>query len=202
MRVASCMSFRRSPRWGTTSRTGALAPAEAASLAQEVFGGWTSHAGVLPPASAIGAADPQVLVVDMPQGKGDAKLSLVKTITLDVALMVTTPQEVSTSDVRRAIRMFERVNTRILGVVENMAGYECPGCGHHAHIFGEGGGKRLAADMQVPLLGEVPLDIQVREAGDAGSPTTVSAPTSAAGRAFRDVAQRLMAELDAPVGAA
>jgi ATP-binding protein involved in chromosome partitioning len=142
------------------------------------------------------------LIVDMPPGTGDAQLSLVQTITLDGALMVTTPQDVATGDVRRAIRMFERVNTRILGVVENMAGYECPGCGHHAHIFGEGGGKRLAEDMQVPLLGEVPLDIDVRVAGDAGSPTAVSSPASAAGRAFRDVAQRLMAELDAPVGAA
>ena len=142
------------------------------------------------------------LVVDMPPGTGDAQLSLVQTITLDGAVMVTTPQDVSTGDVRRAIRMFERVNTKILGVVENMAGYECPGCGHHAHIFGAGGGKRLAEDMQVPLLGEVPLDIDVRVAGDTGAPTVVSAPTTTAGRAFRDVAQRLMAELEAPVGAA
>ena len=142
------------------------------------------------------------LIVDMPPGTGDAQLSLVQTITLDGALMVTTPQEVSTSDVRRAIRMFERVNTRVLGVLENMAGYECPGCGHHAHIFGEGGGKRLAEDMQIPLLGQVPLDIEVRQAGDEGRPSAVSAPASAAGRAFRDLAQRVMAELDAPVGAA
>ncbi len=141
------------------------------------------------------------LVVDMPPGTGDAQLSLVQTITLDGAIMVTTPQEVSTSDVRRAIRMFERVNTRILGVVENMAGYECPGCGHHAHIFGEGGGKRLAEDMQIPLLGQVPLDIEVREAGDNGTPSAVSAPASPAGRAFRDVAQRIIAELDATVPA-
>ena len=133
------------------------------------------------------------LIVDMPPGTGDAQLSLVQTITLDGALMVTTPQEVSTSDVRRAIRMFERVNTRVLGVVENMAGYECPGCGHHAHIFGEGGGKRLAEDMQIPLLGQVPLDIGVREAGDVGAPTVVAAPGTPAGRAFRDVAQRIMA---------
>jgi ATP-binding protein involved in chromosome partitioning len=91
--------------------------------------------------------------------------------------------------------MFERVNTRVLGVVENMAGYECPGCGHHAHIFGEGGGQRLAEDMQIPLLGQVPLDMDVRIAGDTGSPTAISAPATPAGRAFRDVAQRVIATL-------
>ncbi len=131
------------------------------------------------------------LIVDMPPGTGDAQLSLVQTINLDGAVMVTTPQDVSTSDVRRAIRMFERVNTRVLGVVENMSGMACPHCAGHINVFGEGGGARLAHDMHVPFLGEIPLDPRVRESGDAGTPTTISAADSAAGTALRVIAERV-----------
>jgi ATP-binding protein involved in chromosome partitioning len=105
----------------------------------------------------------------MPPGTGDAQLSLVQIVNLDGAMMVTTPQDVSTGDVRRAVRMFERVNTRIFGIVENMAGMDCPHCGGHIDVFGHGGGRQLAHDMHLPLLGEVPLDPRVREAGDAGT---------------------------------
>ena len=136
------------------------------------------------------------LVVDMPPGTGDAQLSLVQTIEIAGAVMVTTPQDVATGDVRRAIRMFERVRAPLLGVVENMSGFACPHCGGHSDIFGRGGGQRLAEDMHVPYLGEVPLDVQVREAGDAGRPTVVSAPDSAAGRAFREIAEQLAATLE------
>lgn len=132
------------------------------------------------------------MIVDMPPGTGDAQLSLVQTVNLDGAVMVTTPQEVSTGDVRRAIRMFERVKTPVLGLVENMAGLTCPHCGGHVDVFGEGGGARLAADMGVRLLGSVPLDPAVRLAGDEGAPTAISSPDSAAGQAFRTVAERLM----------
>ncbi|MBX6365571.1 MAG: Mrp/NBP35 family ATP-binding protein [Gemmatimonadetes bacterium] len=132
------------------------------------------------------------LVVDMPPGTGDAQLSLVQTIDVDGAVMVTTPQDVSTGDVRRAIRMFERVRTPILGIVENMAGMSCPHCGGHVDVFGEGGGARLAAEMNVALLGSVPLDPRVRQAGDVGSPTALSAPDSPAGKAFREVAERVV----------
>jgi ATP-binding protein involved in chromosome partitioning len=134
-----------------------------------------------------------VLVVDMPPGTGDAQLSLVQTVNLDGAVMVTTPQEVSTGDVRRAIRMFERVRTKILGVVENMSGLACPHCGEHVDVFGRGGGRTLADEMHAPYLGEVPLDPQVRIAGDMGSPTALSAPDSPAGRAFAEIAERVLA---------
>ena len=142
---------------------------------------------------AWGALD--VLLVDMPPGTGDAQLSLVQTIDLDGAVMVTTPQEVSTGDVRRAIKMFERVNTRVLGIVENMAGYLCPHCGASHDIFGHGGGERLSKEMSVPFLGRVPLDSAVRAAGDDGTPTVISAPDSPAGRALDAVAEALMEAL-------
>lgn len=141
------------------------------------------------------------LIVDMPPGTGDAQLSLVQTVNLEGAVMVTTPQEVSTSDVRRAIRMFERVNTKVLGVIENMAGLECPHCKQHVDVFGHGGGHTLAHDMHAPFLGEIPLDPQVRIAGDEGTPTAIVAPDSAAGRAFRNMAEQLVAAVEATVGA-
>ena len=137
------------------------------------------------------------LVVDMPPGTGDAQLSLVQTVDIDGAVLVTTPQDVSTMDVRRAIRMFERVRTKVLGVVENMSGFTCPHCGESIDVFGRGGGRRLAADMHAPYLGEVPLDPQVRLAGDTGTPTALSAPESPAGRAFAEVAERVMAAVGA-----
>jgi ATP-binding protein involved in chromosome partitioning len=147
---------------------------------------------------AWGALD--ILVVDMPPGTGDAQLSLVQTIDVDGAVMVTTPQEVATGDVRRGVKMFERVNTRILGVVENMSGLSCPHCGEVVDVFGSGGGERLAAEMGLPFLGRIPLDPAVRVAGDEGSPTVVSAPASAAGQALLDVARSLVRTLTALEG--
>jgi ATP-binding protein involved in chromosome partitioning len=138
------------------------------------------------------------LVVDLPPGTGDAQLSLVQTIDLHGAVMVTTPQDVATGDVRRGVRMFEKVNTPILGIVENMSGYECPHCGEVVDIFGRGGGEALAKELGLPFLGRVPLDPQVREAGDAGEPTVRRSPESPAGRALRDVARVLLASLEEP----
>ena len=137
--------------------------------------------------------DLDFLIVDMPPGTGDAQLSLVQTVNVDGAVMVTTPQEMSTGDVRRAIRMFERVRTPIVGVVENMSGYTCPHCQASVDLFGRGGGERLAADMNVTFLGAVPLDLSVREAGDSGVPTAIAAPDSPAGRAFGAIAERVLA---------
>jgi len=122
-----------------------------------------------------------VMIVDMPPGTGDAQLSLVQSIDLDGVVMVSTPQDVATGDVRRGIKMFGRVNTRILGIVENMVGLSCPHCGEEIDVFGTGGGDQLAAETNLPVLGRVPLDPAVRMAGDAGAPTVLSAPDSAAG---------------------
>ncbi len=140
-----------------------------------------------------------VMVVDMPPGTGDAQLSLVQIIELDGAVMVTTPQEVSTGDVRRGIKMFERVNTRVLGLVENMCGFSCPHCGESLDIFGEGGGERLAQEMGIPLLGRIPLDPAVRKAGDEGVPTVLSSPDSAAAEALGGVIDTVLGMLEEAV---
>jgi ATP-binding protein involved in chromosome partitioning len=136
----------------------------------------------------------------MPPGTGDAQLSLVQTIDLDGAVMVTTPQDVSTGDVRRGIKMFERVNTRVLGVVENMSGLRCPHCGEAIDVFGAGGGQALADEMKVPFLGRVPLDPSIREAGDRGVPTVISARESDAARALAEIADKVQDSLAALVG--
>jgi len=141
-----------------------------------------------------------VMVVDMPPGTGDAQLSLVQTVDVDGAVMVTTPQDISTGDVRRGVKMFERVNTRVFGIVENMSGLLCPHCGESIDVFGSGGGERLAAELELPFLGRVPLDPEVRTAGDAGSPTVVSAPDSPAGTALREIADKVLETLSALVG--
>jgi ATP-binding protein involved in chromosome partitioning len=138
-----------------------------------------------------------VLVVDMPPGTGDAQLSLVQTIDLDGAVMVTTPQDVATGDVRRGVKMFERVNTRVLGIVENMSGFTCPSCGETHDLFGRGGGEALAKEMGLEFLGSVPLDPAVRVAGDTGTPTVAGAPDSPAGRALVAVAEATLAQVRA-----
>ena len=137
------------------------------------------------------------LVFDMPPGTGDAQLSLVQTIDLDGAVMVTTPQDVATGDVRRGIKMFERVNTKVLGVVENMAGWTCPHCGEATDVFGHGGGERLAQEMGVPFLGRIPLDAAVASAGDQGRPTVLADPDGPAGRALKALARAVRERLDA-----
>ena len=144
--------------------------------------------------------DLDVMVVDMPPGTGDAQLSLVQTIDLDGAVMVTTPQQVATGDVRRGIKMFERVNTRVFGIVENMSGLACPHCDEVVDVFGSGGGERLAREMEVPFLGRVPLDPAVARAGDAGAPTVVSAPESAAAIALEAIAAAIEEKMGALAG--
>ena len=131
--------------------------------------------------------DLDVMVVDMPPGTGDAQLSLVQIVDIDGVVMVTTPQDVATGDVRRGIKMFERVNTSILGIVENMSAFMCPHCDEEIEVFGSGGGERLAEEME----GRVPLDPAVSSAGDEGAPTVLSAPDSGAARALQEIADHV-----------
>ncbi len=140
-----------------------------------------------------GALD--VMLVDMPPGTGDAQLSLVQSVNLDGAVMVTTPQGVATTDVRRGIKMFERVNTRIIGVIENMSGMACPHCGEPVDVFGTGGGEALAKEQGVPFLGAVPLDPAVRRSGDDGLPTVVGRPDSAVAQALNRICDQVVVAL-------
>jgi ATP-binding protein involved in chromosome partitioning len=106
-------------------------------------------------------------------------------------VIVTTPQDVATLDAKKALRMFEKVEVPVLGLIENMAQHVCTECGHVEHLFGQGGGERMAAQYGVPLLGSLPLEIGIREQGDAGTPIVVASPDSAAARAYRETARRL-----------
>jgi ATP-binding protein involved in chromosome partitioning len=128
------------------------------------------------------------LIFDMPPGTGDAQLSLSQTLPLSGAVMVTTPQEVSLLDVRKGLQMFRKMNVPVLGIVENMAGFACPHCGHSTAIFGEGGGARLAREFDVPVLGSIPIDPETRVGGDTGEPIVVARPSSPQAEAFRRVA--------------
>jgi ATP-binding protein involved in chromosome partitioning len=128
------------------------------------------------------------LIFDMPPGTGDAQLSLSQTLPLSGAIMVTTPQEVSLLDVRKGLQMFRKMNVPVLGIVENMAGFACPHCGHTTAIFGEGGGQKLAQEFDVPVLGSIPIDPETRVGGDTGEPIVVARPSSPQADAFRRVA--------------
>ncbi|MBP8818023.1 MAG: iron-sulfur cluster carrier protein ApbC [Bifidobacterium sp.] len=136
------------------------------------------------------------LVVDLPPGTGDIQLTLAQKIPVAGAVVVTTPQEVATLDARKALNMFRKVDVAVLGLVENMAQHVCSNCGHVEHLFGQGGGERMAAQYGVPLLGSLPLEAGIREQGDAGVPIVASAPDSAAARAYRATARRLVEELE------
>jgi ATP-binding protein involved in chromosome partitioning len=127
-------------------------------------------------------------IVDMPPGTGDAQLSLVQATQVTAALIVTTPQEVAVGDALRGVRMFERVTVPVLGIVENMSWFECPHCGKPSPIFGSGGGERLAKEVGLPLLGQIPLFTRVLEGGDSGAPIVLSDPQSSAARALFVVA--------------
>ena len=136
--------------------------------------------------------DLDYLLIDLPPGTGDIQLTLVQKIPLAGAVIVTTPQDIATLDAKKALKMFEKVEVPVLGIVENMAVHTCSNCGHVEHLFGEGGGERMAAQYGVPLLGSLPLQIDIREQGDAGSPITAVQPESTAGQAYRRAAERLV----------
>lgn len=135
-----------------------------------------------------------VLVIDLPPGTGDAQLTLVQRTPITGAVIVTTPQEVALMDARRGYHMFKKVNTRVFGIIENMSYYKCKKCGEKAFIFGKGGGSRAAKELGVPFLGEIPIDPEVTETGDAGTPIVAKSPESEVAQAFRQVALRILTE--------
>ena len=132
------------------------------------------------------------LFVDMPPGTGDVQLTLTQNTDITGAVVVTTPQDVSVLDVRKAIRMFERIDVPVLGVVENMSWFQPPGSQERFEIFGKGGGERIQREFGVPLLGQIPIGIQVREGGDRGAPITLTDPDGDIARAFRAAARRMV----------
>jgi ATP-binding protein involved in chromosome partitioning len=135
------------------------------------------------------------LIVDMPPGTGDVALSLSQTVPVAGAVLVTTPQQVSLADTRRAVRMYQKLNIPPIGVVENMSYYACPNCHYETDIFGHGGGESLAEAMEVPFLGRLPVYQPIREGSDIGVPLIVSEPDSTAARAFMVVAERVAARV-------
>jgi ATP-binding protein involved in chromosome partitioning len=139
--------------------------------------------------------DLDYLLIDLPPGTGDIQLTLAQKIPVAGAVIVTTPQDIATLDAKKALKMFEKVEVPVLGIVENMAVHTCSQCGHVEHLFGEGGGQRMAQQYGVPLLGSLPLAIAIREQGDAGTPIVAAAPDSAAAQAYLATAQRLAEEL-------
>ena len=139
--------------------------------------------------------DLDYLLVDLPPGTGDIQLTLAQKIPVAGAVIVTTPQDIATLDARKALKMFEKVEVPVLGIIENMAVHTCSSCGHVEHLFGAGGGQRMAAQYGVPLLGALPLEIGIREQGDAGTPIVAAAPDSAAAKAYVAAAPRMVEEL-------
>ena len=135
------------------------------------------------------------LIVDMPPGTGDIHLSMSQRAPLTAAVVVTTPQDIALLDARKGLHMFEKVSVPVLGVIENMAVYHCPNCGHEEHIFGQDGGKRLAEETGVPILGSMPLDMSIRLQADSGRPTMVSEPDGRVGQLYRAMAQQVAAGL-------
>jgi ATP-binding protein involved in chromosome partitioning len=135
------------------------------------------------------------LVVDMPPGTGDIQLTLAQRVPVSGAVIVTTPQDIALLDARKGLKMFEKVEVRVLGVVENMSVHVCSNCGHAEHIFGSGGGARMAEQYGVQLLGELPLDSRIREEADGGSPTVIADPASARAQAYFKMARRAAARL-------
>jgi ATP-binding protein involved in chromosome partitioning len=139
--------------------------------------------------------DLDYLIVDMPPGTGDVALSMSQTVPVVGSIVVTTPQQVSLSDSRRAVKMYQKLNVQPMGIVENMSYYQCTNCHHEADIFGHGGGEALATELKVPFLGRLPVYQPIREGSDAGVPLVIAEPASAAARAFLTLAERAAAQV-------
>ena len=135
------------------------------------------------------------LIVDMPPGTGDIQLTLSQRVPMTGAVIVTTPQDIALIDARKAVTMFEKVGVPILGIVENMAVHVCSNCGHAEHIFGEGGGKRYAAERGIDYLGALPLDMKIRLQADSGKPTVVADPDGEVATIYRSVARQVAVKI-------
>ncbi len=140
-------------------------------------------------------SDLDYLIIDLPPGTGDIQLTLCQKIPVSGAVIVTTPQDIALIDAKKALKMFEKVNVPVLGIIENMATHVCSNCGHEEHVFGEGGGARMAAQYGVPMLGSLPLDIRIREQADGGTPTVAAMPDSDLAARYREIARNAAARL-------
>ena len=136
-----------------------------------------------------------VMVVDMPPGTGDAQLTMAQQVPLAGAVIVSTPQDLALIDARRGIAMFKRVNVPVLGIVENMSYFLCPHCGERSDIFGHGGARKEAERLKVPFLGEVPLDMTIRETSDSGLPVVATRPDGPHARVYREIATRVREQI-------
>jgi len=139
--------------------------------------------------------DVDYLVIDMPPGTGDIQLTLAQKVPVTGAVIITTPQDIALLDARKGLKMFEKVGIPILGIVENMSIHTCSKCGHEEHIFGEGGGARMAADYGLDVLGSLPLAMQIREQADSGKPTVVSDPDGRVAEIYRDIARKVAVKI-------
>ncbi|MEM7707695.1 MAG: iron-sulfur cluster carrier protein ApbC [Pseudomonadota bacterium] len=135
------------------------------------------------------------LIIDMPPGTGDIQLTLAQRVPVSGAVIVTTPQDIALLDAKKGLRMFEKVSVPVLGIVENMSTHVCSNCGHEEPIFGEGGGASMAEQYNVKLLGQLPLDIRIRQQTDSGNPTVVAEPDGALAQSYREIARQTAAQL-------
>jgi ATP-binding protein involved in chromosome partitioning len=140
--------------------------------------------------------DLDVMVIDFPPGTGDAHLTLAQTVPITGAVIVSTPQDVALIDARKGVKMFEKVAVPVLGIVENMSYFLCPHCGERSEIFGHGGARREAELTSTPFLGEVPLDVRIRETSDAGTPVVSAEPNGPQAKVYRDLARKVWAGLE------
>ena len=139
--------------------------------------------------------DLDYLIVDMPPGTGDIQLTLSQKVPVAGAVIVTTPQDIALLDAIKGVEMFAKVDIPVLGIVENMSMHQCPECGHVSHLFGSGGGNQIAQDLNVPLLGQLPLDMSIREQADGGNPTVRQDADGAVSQIYRDIARNMAAQL-------
>jgi len=138
-----------------------------------------------------------IMVVDMPPGTGDAQLTMAQQVPLAGAIIVSTPQDIALLDARRGLNMFRKVDVPVLGIIENMSYFLCPHCGERSEIFSHGGARREAETLGVDFLGELPLDIAIRETSDSGHPIVASDPHSAHAKVYRAIAERVWSKLGA-----